>query len=198
MSRLLIRDLIFQVRFLPGGEINNMKNFYRKGFTLIELLIVIVIIGVLATAVLSAINPIEQIRKAEDSGRRSDSAELLNAIERYYTSFKMYPWQSASGTTIATWGNVPTLPGSTSGLQLSAGTLWLTSGLIRTSELKAEFTGRSNLTDMRVFWQSGTNDLVRICFAPTSESYRAQAGWNPNGSALATCTSAGCFECVPE
>ncbi|PIU02330.1 hypothetical protein COT66_00800, partial [Candidatus Shapirobacteria bacterium CG09_land_8_20_14_0_10_49_15] len=32
----------------------------KKGFTLVEMLIVIAIIGVLAVAVLSAINPIEQ------------------------------------------------------------------------------------------------------------------------------------------
>ena len=34
----------------------------RKGFTLIELLIVISILGILAVAVLSAINPVEQLK----------------------------------------------------------------------------------------------------------------------------------------
>ena len=69
----------------------------NKGFTLIELLIVVVIIGILSVAVLSAINPIEQINKATDQGKKSDAAELLNALERYFTTFQAYPWQKISG-----------------------------------------------------------------------------------------------------
>jgi prepilin-type N-terminal cleavage/methylation domain-containing protein len=57
-----------------------------KGFTMIELLVVIAIIGVLAVAVLSSINPIEQINKGRDTRARSDAAELLAASERYFTT----------------------------------------------------------------------------------------------------------------
>ena len=60
----------------------------KKGFTLIEMLIVIAVIGILAIAVLSAINPVEQTRKARDARRRSNAAELLNAAERYYTTYE--------------------------------------------------------------------------------------------------------------
>ena len=58
----------------------------KKGFTMIELLIVIAILGILAVAVLSAINPLEQIRRGRDTGSRSDAEQLLNAVERYYSS----------------------------------------------------------------------------------------------------------------
>lgn len=69
----------------------------NKGFTLVELLVVIALIGVMAVAVLSAINPIEQVNKGADTGVRSDTEQLLGAIDRYYSVHQFYPWQS--GTT---------------------------------------------------------------------------------------------------
>ena len=47
----------------------------QLGFTMIELLIVITILGILAVAVLSAINPIEQINRGRDTGRQSDAEQ---------------------------------------------------------------------------------------------------------------------------
>lgn len=70
-----------------------MKNFLsRAGFTMIELLVVISVLGILATAVLSAINPIEQINKGRDTGHRSDAEQLINAVDRYYALHEIYPW----------------------------------------------------------------------------------------------------------
>lgn len=73
------------------------KNFLSKiksqaAFTMIELLIVIAILGILAVAVLAAINPIEQINRGRDTGSRSDSEQLLSAIDRYYAYKGYYPW----------------------------------------------------------------------------------------------------------
>ncbi|MBU1085313.1 type II secretion system GspH family protein, partial [Patescibacteria group bacterium] len=68
-----------------------MKFINKKGFTLIELLVVISLIGVLAVAVLSAINPIEQLNKGRDAGRRADAAQIIKAIDRYYASYEAYP-----------------------------------------------------------------------------------------------------------
>ena len=75
-----------------------MKKFLKikAGFTMIELLIVIAVLGVLATAVLSAINPIEQINRGRDTGSRSDSEQLLSAFDRYYTTQELYPWQDTA------------------------------------------------------------------------------------------------------
>mgnify|MGYP002725594237 CR=1 FL=1 len=166
-------------------------NAFRKGFTLIELLIVIVVIGILATAVLSAINPVEQIRKSQDASKKSDAAELLNALERYYATFQMYPWDKTTGS------DTPPAPGNAG--QTVSGQNWLTDatvGLVGVAEIKTEFTSRTNLTFLTVFLDTGT-DLVRVCFAPLSKSNLAIAatGYNSTGQSVA---SLGTHLCVPE
>jgi len=81
----------------------------KKGFTLIELLVVITLIGILAVAVLSAINPIEQINKARDAGKRADASQLISALDRYYAANLKFPWNNyvdyATSTDIAFNGN---------------------------------------------------------------------------------------------
>ena len=57
-----------------------------KGFTLIELLIVMAILGVLAVVVLVAINPVQQLARTRDAGRKSGVAQIGRALEAYYTS----------------------------------------------------------------------------------------------------------------
>jgi prepilin-type N-terminal cleavage/methylation domain-containing protein len=52
----------------------------NKGFTLIELLVVIVIIGIIAGAVLVAINPAQLTAKARDSKRMNDISTVRNGI----------------------------------------------------------------------------------------------------------------------
>ena len=64
----------------------------QSGFTMIELLVVIAILGILAVAVLSAINPIEQINRGRDTGSRSDAEQLLSAIDRYNAFNGYFPW----------------------------------------------------------------------------------------------------------
>ena len=63
----------------------------QAGFTMIELLVVIAVLGILAAAVLSAINPIEQINKGRDTGHRSDAEQLLSAVDRYFALHELYP-----------------------------------------------------------------------------------------------------------
>ena len=60
----------------------NRKN-YLKGFTLIELLIVIAILGVLAVVVLVAINPVQQLARTRDAGRKSSVAQIGHAVAAY-------------------------------------------------------------------------------------------------------------------
>ena len=59
---------------------------YVRGFTLIELLIVIAILGILAAAVLVAINPGKRTRQAQDAKRKNDIGALATEIQAYYTA----------------------------------------------------------------------------------------------------------------
>jgi prepilin-type N-terminal cleavage/methylation domain-containing protein len=58
----------------------------RYGFTLIELLIVIAILGILAAAVLVAINPGKRTRQAQDAKRKNDIGALATEVQAYYVS----------------------------------------------------------------------------------------------------------------
>lgn len=58
-----------------------MKN--KKGFTLIELLVVIGILAILLAITLIAINPARQFGQANNTKRRSDTLQILNAIHQY-------------------------------------------------------------------------------------------------------------------
>lgn len=160
----------------------------ERGFTLIELLIVIAIIGVLAVAVLSAINPVEQIRKANDSRRKSDIAELLNSLERYYATFRIFPW-----TTIPT-AKCPYLGTASVGCTLAAGVD--VSELITKNELKPAFQQRH----LNEYFITGNDldadtwaDEAHVCFRPESVTFTAQAAKDSSGG-----TSATGYICVPE
>ena len=55
----------------------------QKGFTLIELLVVIGILAVLLAITLIAINPARQFGNANNTKRRSDTLQVLNALGQY-------------------------------------------------------------------------------------------------------------------
>jgi len=66
--------------------IKSARNKFLGGFTLIELLIVIAILGILAAAVLVAINPGKRTRQAQDAKRKNDIGALATEIQGYYTT----------------------------------------------------------------------------------------------------------------
>ncbi len=75
-----------------------------RGFTLIELLIVIAIMGILAAAVLVAVNPLKRQQQARDAGRKSDVGQLASALQAYVTTpgNGLYPTTSGVATTVLT------------------------------------------------------------------------------------------------
>jgi len=95
----------------------------KKGFTLIELLIVMAILGVLAVVVLVAINPVEQLARARDTGRISGVTQIGRAVQAYYTSHNgCFPGnttapcsagaEAAWSTTLVTAGELSVVPGA--------------------------------------------------------------------------------------
>jgi len=177
----------------------------RKGFTLIELLIVISILGILAVAVLSAINPVEQLKKARDARRKSDVAELLNAHERYFTTFGCYVWDNY--TAVCANGTNPSATIVTTAT-FAAGAGNINGDLVTKEEIKTQFSTRETVTNQEMYITEAANNQVSICFVPESQSARAGGLGltrnNTNTAASTGCagayskTDATCSVCVPQ
>jgi type IV pilus assembly protein PilA len=87
-----------------------------KGFTLIELLVVIGILAILLAITLIAINPARQIGQANNTRRRSDVLQILNAIHQYVAENNGQLPASVTGLTVTTatafsGASMPTLCG---------------------------------------------------------------------------------------
>lgn len=86
LSQKLFNTVYVSGKELKGGENGLMTALKKKtGFTLIELLIVMAILGVLAVVVLVAINPVQQLARTRDSGRKSTITQVGHALEAYFT-----------------------------------------------------------------------------------------------------------------
>ena len=155
-----------------------------KGFTLVELLIVIALIGVLAVAVLAAINPLEQLNRARDTGMESDASQLLAAIDRYYASQEEFPWVTVDevasndveyGFTSAKTEGVGVCGADcdTPGLLLEQ--LELKSEFLNRGFITAEDTETSNL--LYIGKDEGASTSVYACWVPLSQAKRAQAAY---------------------
>jgi len=72
----------------------------NKGFTLIELLIVIAIVGILAAAILVAINPGKRMAQARDAQRKNDISAIANALIGYYALIGNYPGENACDSSV--------------------------------------------------------------------------------------------------
>lgn len=154
----------------------------QAGFTMIELLVVIAVIGVLSVAVLSSINPIEQINKGRDTRARSDAATLINAVDRYFSIAEQYPWNTTSDTYDASGHEeyedefILDEIGSDS---TDGSVDWdFLDILVENQEVKSGFVNRIR-TDSRVNYymqkSAGTNTTMYVCFAPSSNAFKQEA-----------------------
>lgn len=161
--------------------------FRKLGFTMIELLIVIAVLGILAVAVLSAINPIEQINRGRDTGSRSDMEQIVSAVDRFYASKGYYPWQYGAtngGASALPWTKVISADAwqdtDASPInvldKLAAGTS--TDSSIGTNELKTSFTNRivaSGYNYMYVYNKGAQGDSTYACFNGKSQAFQKEA-----------------------
>ncbi|MBI4029219.1 MAG: type II secretion system protein [Candidatus Blackburnbacteria bacterium] len=120
----------------------------KAGFTLIEILIVITIIGVLVVALISTLNPLGQIKKANDNNRKSDLRQYQIALETYANSNSgAYPVSATAVTTksLCDTGSPPPLQSYMTGcpydtknssnykyISNSGGTAWVMWGQLET------------------------------------------------------------------
>lgn len=157
-----------------------MKKF-SKGFTMIELLIVIAVLGILAVAVLSAINPIEQINRGRDTASKSDTEQLLSAIDRYNASRGLWPWQDEAGDDQGVefrqvTSSYPPLAGTCKMLQNLASAP--SGSCMGTDEVKAAFVNRvvsPKSNALYIGFGGATGNSVYVCFNPQSGSFKKEA-----------------------
>lgn len=182
----------------------------KLGFTMIELLIVIAVLGILAVAVLSAINPIEQINRGKDTGSRSDAEQALSSIDRYYATQGYYPWQTGASDTAheaLAWTAIGSVADTAASPQLMLDKL-STGG---TAEIKSSYVTRiTNPTynTMYVYNRGQQGDSTYVCFLPKSGAFAEEAvtrcGTNGDGlpedlSAIAAtvCSADNEYICLP-
>lgn len=155
-----------------------------RGFTLVELLIVIALIAILSVAVLATINPIEQTNKARDAKFKNDGAEVLGAMERYYASQNVYPWNVVGdGSSLAsTESGLMSSSDPRMGVVASAGGTapnYAADGvLIVTSELKSSFRGKepfaaNSLEENRLYvYHNANTNSNYVCYHPKAVANR--------------------------
>ncbi|MBP7876188.1 type II secretion system protein [Candidatus Woesebacteria bacterium] len=199
------------LKFLP--KIQSLSS-RAPGFTMIELLIVITILGILATAVLSAINPLEQINRGRDTGTQSDAEQFINAIDRYNAFQGYYPWVTSENAPFV----IPTLQTLVSGWtdpancyvfeKLSSSNNTDCTG---TNELKTSYTSRitnGTARNLFVYNHGNAGDSTYVCFKPQSQAFKEKAknrcgvgGISMPGDlvdvAAALCTAGDEYICLP-
>ena len=153
-----------------------MKRLSQLGFTMIELLIVISVLGILATGVLAAVDPFEQLKKARDTNNRQSVLALQTAMIRYYATHGALPWDNASvaatcdGATL--FGAVRDTPATVTALEAC---VELLEG---DGELKDGFVGAlgSVADNVQVYSPDPTTGgiSVSVCYVPTSKSIWAE------------------------
>jgi len=160
----------------------------QAGFTMIELLIVIAILGILAVAVLSAINPVEQINRGRDTGSRSDAEQLLSAIDRYNAFQGYYPWQNGASDDVYAvpfqlWDDSTVgdeFNQNTPGTCLVSDLLSAGDGATCTgaNELKVTFFNRifdGGYNYLHIYHGDNASDSTYICFEPKSDAFITEA-----------------------
>lgn len=154
---------------------------FSQGFTMIELLIVIAVLGILAVAVLSAINPIEQINRGRDTSSKSDAEQLLSAIDRYNAMKGLWPWQDivTDNPTGVEFGTVTrTYPTGSSCSMLANLSAGFSDDCPGTDEVKAAFVNRVTSTSnnaLYIGYIAETGNSVYVCFNPQSGSFKKEA-----------------------
>ena len=165
----------------------------QSGFTMVELLVVISIIGILATAVLAAINPGEQLAKGRDTRRKADAATLLGAQDRFLSTFGCYAWQwdttTAACDTATDLTHQAADDASFTTANAGDGITGVNEELMNKEELKIQFSDRATVQDAELWMTVDGNGQLSVCFEPESQTARG-GGLGPVRTALNEVTAA--------
>ncbi|HVA96970.1 MAG TPA: prepilin-type N-terminal cleavage/methylation domain-containing protein [Candidatus Acidoferrales bacterium] len=161
-----------------------LKKSYQKGFTLIELLVVLGILGILAAALLAAINPVEQLNKAQDTSLKNTASEFISSTVQYYSAHNELPWTSSgcySGGTTFSAVSLTSLKGCLSNV------------LIPEGELKSSFINASNLGKIYVTNTTGDANDTMACFLPQSHAQQVDSNTKYVDDAGSTTGNSSCI-----
>ncbi len=158
-----------------------MKQPNRFGFTLIELLIVIGVLGILATGLLAAVDPFEQLKKGRDTNRRNTVVEFHNASIRYYASHGDMPWYDTGGCFGTGFTGDMSKNGEETVTTLDSG--GCVDDLITDGELKEDYVSALGSDATKIYITSPTRTDLRVCFSPESKSvyYDDATKYDQNG-----------------
>lgn len=145
-----------------------MTQTRQHGFTLIELLIVIGLLGILATGLLAAVDPFEQLKKGRDTNMRNTVVEFHNALIRYYATHGDLPWNDSSSNCNANFSGDITSTGSETVETLGAADC--IADLEDDGELKEGFLEALGDNAEKITVTSNSGVSVSVCFVPESKS----------------------------
>jgi type II secretory pathway pseudopilin PulG len=146
-------------------------------------LIVIGLLGAIALIVIAAINPIEQSNRARDTRFKSDGAQLISSIDRYFAANSKFPWMTVTPT-YTTEDEFGFVTASDQEVGLCGATCTADGVLITTNELKTEFRNRDFVkngggaaADLKILIgkEQGSSASVYACYIPLANSTKSKA-----------------------
>lgn len=146
------------------------------GFTLMELLIVIGVLGILVAGLLAAIDPFEQLKKARDTNTRNATIELLQSLQRFYTTHGELPWNMAQYSAVCGTGAGESLDGfgdildSAMSIQYEPMAECLEASLVMDGELKETFVAGTGGSHIYIGSNLADKSDVTVCFEPKSKT----------------------------
>lgn len=168
-------------------------NKLSRGFTLFEILIVVVIIGILATVLVAAIDPLESVRKSNDTAMITTLTNIQNAFTTYGATEGVMPWDdttkaqclqtgSFTGTNPVTMAN--TNAGGNLGIQITGtgaaegcvGVL-ISKKYIKESVIGSLNDSRKKRVFFSVIKDPVNGDKVLLCFRPESRDIKKKMNW---------------------
>lgn len=132
----------------------------NQGFTLVELLVVVAILAILAVAGMTMLNPVELMRKSQDSGAKATASQIVSAYERSMLE------DTTVATTISDTTAYPTAQAQIDYLVTTAG------------ELKSNVQDSTLYTDSvySVYLEFDASDELSVCFTPQSQKMKDEVG----------------------
>lgn len=154
----------------------------KSGFSLVELLIVVSLVTILTVAILTVINPAEQVKKANDAKTQNLISDIVTSALRY-TGSTDNPLSSATVT-------AATLTQSQGQDMLNL--------LINAHELKNSVIDAPQLS--QIFYNYAAINHFSLCYQPLSQTYQKNSltHFDSTGTYQADCTSSHCYYCLPE